>query len=82
MEANNSSYGATWADQWESNPYAVPPQPKEKKSSSKYGKKFGESFDKSKVVAGAGLSKLKHATSMVVHWIKVKRQQRKENQEY
>ncbi|KAK3035796.1 hypothetical protein RJ639_034612 [Escallonia herrerae] len=72
-ETNSSSYETSWADQWDSNP---DPAPETKKSgngtTSKYGKKVGEGFEKTKAVASTGARKVKEGTFAGLQWIKDK----------
>ncbi|KAL6013398.1 hypothetical protein ACLOJK_003896 [Asimina triloba] len=66
-----SSYGTSWADQWDySNPDPVPERKENAKS--KYGKKVGNGLEKTKTVAVTGMKKVKEGTSVGLHWIKEK----------
>ncbi|KAK9107946.1 hypothetical protein Syun_023957 [Stephania yunnanensis] len=81
---NNGSYGASWADQWDvynPDPVVVPPKNKKKSSvgsvgDSKYAKKVGEGFDKSKAVASTGFKKMKEGTTLGFNWVKDKYRKR------
>ena len=59
---NNSSYGSSWADQWDYNDPAPATTTQNKKKSNrnggttaKYKQKVGEGLGKTKVVASTGL---------------------------
>ena len=74
MEAN-SSYGTSWADQWDNGPdpdYVEPSEIGDGGVKAKYGKKVGEGLGKTKAVASSGAKKVKEGTSAGVQWIKDK----------
>ncbi|XP_065882019.1 uncharacterized protein [Euphorbia lathyris] len=73
----NSSYGTTWADQWDDGPDPVYDYQNKKTSSSssataKYKEKVGQGFVKTKSVASTGAKKVKDGTVSGFHWIKDK----------
>ncbi|KAF8378336.1 hypothetical protein HHK36_029675 [Tetracentron sinense] len=69
----NGSYGTSWADQWDySNPDLVTEQNSTGGATSKYKKKLGEGFGKTKSVASTGMRKMKVGTSSGFQWIKDK----------
>ena len=80
MEGNNSSYGTSWADQWDYHDPAPATTAYDKKKSSssngsataKYRQKVGEGLGKTKAVASTGVKKVKEGTSMGIQWIKDK----------
>ncbi|XVE57073.1 hypothetical protein DITRI_Ditri04bG0062600 [Diplodiscus trichospermus] len=71
MEANNNSYGTSWADQWDYNDPAPAATAENKKkggnggTASKYKQKVGEGLGKTKAVASTGMKKAKEGTSVV-----------------
>lgn len=74
-----SSYGTSWADQWDDGPDPLPAGYDGKKSgapstAAKYKQKFGEGMGKTKTAASHGLEKLKEGTSIGIQWIKTKYQ--------
>lgn len=71
----NSSYGTSWADQWDDgpDPIMVGSNKKGNGTTTKYKEKFGEGVgSKTKAVASTGMKKLKEGTSVGLHWIKTK----------
>lgn len=69
----NSSYGTSWADQWDSNPDPAPAHAeKSGGSTAKYKQKVGEGLGKTKAVASNGLKKVKEGSSVGLRWIKEK----------
>ncbi|OWM65366.1 uncharacterized protein LOC116212885 [Punica granatum] len=81
MEAN-SSYGTSWADQWDDGPDPVPAGGKKTLggsstsggSAAKYKQKVGEGLGKTKTAASHGVKKVKEGTSVGIQWIKTKYQ--------
>ncbi|XP_057472589.1 uncharacterized protein LOC130761129 [Actinidia eriantha] len=74
MEAN-SSYGTSWADQWDNGPdpaYVELREIGDGGVKAKYGNKVGEGLGKTKAVASSGARKVKEGTSVGVQWIKDK----------
>ncbi|KAL7192046.1 hypothetical protein ACSBR2_023987 [Camellia fascicularis] len=74
MESNNS-YGTSWADQWDYNSDPLPTAETKKSSGAGgggFGKKVGEGFGKTKVVASTGMKKVKEGTTVGFQWIKDK----------
>ncbi|KAJ4712258.1 CDP-diacylglycerol-glycerol-3-phosphate 3-phosphatidyltransferase [Melia azedarach] len=72
----HSSYGTSWADQWDDGPDPVS-VPQKKKSNGtgtggKYKQKVGQGFDKTKAAASTGMKKIKEGTSVGFQWIKDK----------
>ncbi|MFS7912462.1 hypothetical protein Hanom_Chr02g00130231 [Helianthus anomalus] len=65
-EGMSSSYGNSWADQWDHNPDPMPA------SSTYTKKKTGGGIGKTKEVAATGAKKVKQATSVGLRWIKDK----------
>ncbi|KAK6249435.1 hypothetical protein SCA6_003440 [Theobroma cacao] len=75
MEGNNSSYGTSWADQWDYSdptPVSTTQNKNTKSSTAKYKQKVGEGLGKTKAVASTGVKKVKEGTSLGIHWIKEK----------
>ncbi|KAJ4850059.1 hypothetical protein Tsubulata_034419 [Turnera subulata] len=76
----NSSYGTSWADQWDYGPdphhdsYNKKSNTNNSSSTAKYKQKVGEGFGKTKAVASTGFKKVKEGTSVGFHWIKDKYQ--------
>ncbi|KAI9087534.1 hypothetical protein K1719_030404 [Acacia pycnantha] len=68
----NSSYGTSWADQWDNNPDPVAADAKDNHTG--YKQKVGDGLEKTKSVAKTGMSKLKQGTSVGLNWIKSKYQ--------
>ncbi|XP_054820593.1 uncharacterized protein LOC129319514 [Prosopis cineraria] len=69
----NSSYGTSWADQWDNNPDPATVDAKNNHTgTAKYKQKVGEGLGKTKAVAKTGMSKLKEGTSVGLNWIKTK----------
>ncbi|XXG75223.1 hypothetical protein AAC387_Pa07g3779 [Persea americana] len=67
----SSSFGTSWADQWDySNPDPIPE--KKESTKAKYGKKVGDGLGKTKAVATTGMKKVKEGTTFGFHWIKEK----------
>uniref|UniRef100_A0A0E0L9U3 Uncharacterized protein n=1 Tax=Oryza punctata TaxID=4537 RepID=A0A0E0L9U3_ORYPU len=73
---SSSSYGTSWADQWDygSDP---PPSSSSGKRSGGGGKKGGGGVEKTKAAAASGLRKVKEGTAHGFQWIKDKYQQKK-----
>ncbi|KAM7479940.1 hypothetical protein LguiA_028153 [Lonicera macranthoides] len=69
----NSSYGTSWADQWDNGPDPAPAHV-QTGPRAKYGKKVGDGFGKTKAVASNGMKKVKSGTSVGIQWIKSKYQ--------
>ena len=77
METNNfaSSYGTSWADQWDNGPdpaYDAPKKGEGAGSGAKYKQKVGEGLGKTKAVASTGVKKVKEGTALGLQWIKHK----------
>lgn len=73
MERNGSS----WAEQWDYNHHETGSGGGGGgggSARSKYTKKFGEGFAKTKAVASTGVKKMKGGASLGLHWIKDKYQ--------
>ncbi|KAF5788654.1 hypothetical protein HanRHA438_Chr09g0373051 [Helianthus annuus] len=68
--SGNDPYGNSWADQWDHNPDPMPVSTK--KTGGGIGKKVGDGFRKTKVVAATGAKKVKQGTSVGLRWIKDK----------
>ncbi|MED6195989.1 hypothetical protein PIB30_043026 [Stylosanthes scabra] len=68
---NSSSYGTSWADQWDDGPDPMTVgHDKKTNSTAKYKEKLGHGFDKTKAVASTGVKKLKDGTTTGFNWIK------------
>jgi hypothetical protein len=60
-----SSYGTSWADQWDGGPDPL-------NGSNQSKKKSNNVLGKTKTVASTGVKKLKEGTSVSLQWIKTK----------
>ncbi|KAL1371674.1 hypothetical protein HN51_001923 [Arachis hypogaea] len=70
---SSSSYGTSWADQWDDGPDPVMVgHDKKTNSTAKYKEKLGHGLDKTKAVASSGVKKLKDGTTTGFNWIKTK----------
>ncbi|XP_057950760.1 uncharacterized protein LOC131145604 [Malania oleifera] len=71
-----SSYGASWADQWDDGGKPEPAAETKKSggATTKYRKKVGEGLGKTKAVASNGMKKVKEGTVVGFQWIKDKYQ--------
>ncbi|KAI4982019.1 hypothetical protein ZWY2020_022511 [Hordeum vulgare] len=67
-----SSFGASWADQWD---YGSDPAPR---AAGAGGKKQGGGVEKTKAAAARGLKKVKEGTAHGFQWIKGKVQKKKQ----
>ncbi|KAK4744327.1 hypothetical protein SAY87_010639 [Trapa incisa] len=72
-----STYGTSWADQWDDGADPLPAGYDGKKSGSpstavKYKQKVGEGLGKTKTAASHGFKKVKEGTSAGFQWIKTK----------
>ena len=72
----STSYGTSWADQWDNGPDPVFVEANNSSGGggvkAKYGKKVGEGLGKTKTAASRGVTKVKEGTSVGVQWIKDK----------
>ncbi|EAZ00311.1 hypothetical protein OsI_22328 [Oryza sativa Indica Group] len=77
---SSSSYGTSWADQWD---YGSDPPPSSSSSGKRSGGggggggKKGGGVEKTKAAAASGLRKVKEGTAHGFQWIKDKYQQKK-----
>ncbi|CAI0398976.1 unnamed protein product [Linum tenue] len=75
---NGSSYGTSWADQWDSGPDPVYHPDLQKTNNgggaAKYKQKVGDGLGKTKTVALTGMKKVKQGSCVGFHWIKDKYQ--------
>ncbi|XAR50132.1 hypothetical protein NMG60_11004376 [Bertholletia excelsa] len=67
-----SSYGTSWADQWDSDPDPIPVETRKTGGRRGIGMKakVNEGLGKTKAVASTGVRKVKEGTSHGFHWIK------------
>ncbi|KQK01987.1 uncharacterized protein LOC100841037 [Brachypodium distachyon] len=72
MAGSSSSFGTSWADQWD---YGSDPSPR-----ADHGKKQGGGVEKTKAAAATGLKKVKEGTAHGFQWIKDKCQKKKQGQ--
>lgn len=68
----NSSFGTSWADQWDT---GADPSPRARSSGSD-GKKLGGGVEKTTAAAATGLRKVKEGTQHGFQWIKDKYQKK------
>lgn len=77
-EMSSSSYGTSWADQWD---YGSDPPPPSSSSGKRSGGGGGgggkKGMEKTKAAAASGLRKVKEGTAHGFQWIKDKYQQKK-----
>ncbi|XVE84990.1 hypothetical protein DITRI_Ditri17bG0056200 [Diplodiscus trichospermus] len=67
-----SSYGTSWADQWDNGPDPFPTEPSKSSegAKSKYSKKVENGFDKTKAAAVTSMKKAKAGAAAGISWIK------------
>ncbi|CAA6670604.1 unnamed protein product [Spirodela intermedia] len=75
---NGSSYGTSWADQWD---YGQDAARASNGAGGKSGKKSA-ALEKTKAVASTTLKKAKHGTSLGLQWIKEKYHDHKANRKH
>lgn len=73
---SNSSYGTSWADQWDTRrPNPAPVYEKRTlggRPKGKYAKKMEDGLGKTKAAAARGIMRVKIRATIGVHWIKEK----------
>ncbi|KAF0903212.1 hypothetical protein E2562_025780 [Oryza meyeriana var. granulata] len=75
----SSSYGTSWADQWDygGDPSPAPSSSGKRSGGGGGGKKSGGGVERTKAAAASGLRKVKEGTAQGFQWIKDKYQQKK-----
>ncbi|TYI30159.1 hypothetical protein ES332_A05G365700v1 [Gossypium tomentosum] len=72
---SHSSYGTSWADQWDNGPDPYPIEPSKTRTGgakAKYSKKVENSLGKTKTVAITSMKKAKEGATVGFNWIKKK----------
>ncbi|KAG6470539.1 hypothetical protein ZIOFF_071612 [Zingiber officinale] len=75
----NSSFGTSWADQWDSSNHSgsSTAAARENKKGGGSGSRWKSGAEKTKAVASSGFKKVKEGTASGFNWIKNKYQQRR-----
>ncbi|RRT68256.1 hypothetical protein B296_00015674 [Ensete ventricosum] len=68
----SSSFGTSWADQWDSSDHGQQLGEKKKKKKSSGGGGWKSGVEKTKAAASSGLKKVKEGSSTGFRWIKDK----------